>query len=169
MWVIIRCSLSCCYQISMKFVLKDHITTPREAGIWKLYLLLFHIIIVQLSNWSMLQNLNILLPHQAFIAFCQTKNSHALLQAYPNVDVQAGIQLGFPAFSYTTDWHLLGPSMSWQFHMHALCRAQPIWNIIYGRGMRQGSLWISSSNNPAPPDVQQDRRPRGQIPQAFVS
>lgn len=147
------CSLSCCYQISMKFALEDYIATPREAGIWRLSLLFFHIITVQLTNCRMLQNLNILLPHQAFTAFPQTQNSHALLQAFPNVDVQAGIHLSFPLFSYIMDWHLLGPSMSWQFHMHALLRAHPIWNIIYRSGMRQGSLWTSSSDKPSPPDL----------------
>lgn len=115
------------------------------------------------------KKISILLAHQAFTAFPQRKNNHVLLQAYPNVDVQAGIHFGFLPFSYITDWHLLGPSMSSQFRMHTLCRAHPVWNIIYGWRKRWGSLWTLPSNNPAPPDLQQDRRPRGQIPHVFVS
>lgn len=54
-----------------------------------------------------------------------------MVKAHPNVDVQAGIQLGFPTYNMT-DWHLFGQNMSWQFHMHTLHRGYPLWNIIYG-------------------------------------
>lgn len=61
-----------------------------------------------------------------------------MLQAHPSADVQAGIQLGFP--THITDWHLFGQNMNWQFHMQTLHRGHPLWNIIYGQEMRQGSL-----------------------------
>lgn len=107
-------------------------------------LLLFHIIRVQPTNWSTLQNLRILLPHREFTALPQTKKIATLCsKPVPVWMFQLG-QLGFSLLSYTMDWHLLEPRVSWQFHVQLLHKARANWNIT------DSAEWAEAVCEPSP-------------------
>lgn len=67
-------------------------------------------------------------------------------------------------YSYITNWQLFGPCKSSVSHT-SRTKPNPSGMVFMGEGWDK-PLWTLSGDNPAPCELQQDRRPRGHIPQA---
>lgn len=162
MWVIIWFSLSCHYQISVNFVLKDHITTQREAGIWRL---IWHHCCPahKCSIWCKTVTIYFLIRHSQLSL--RQKPAMPCSKPIPVLMLKLGYSLASPPISQTgTCWDRI-----WTGSF--ICRPGtedfPYGTLFMGKEWDRAACEPNLANTPFSQIC--SRKPGDEIPQAFVS